>query len=251
MWRTALCCVLVSISGSAFALTPAEQRAAVEAVRDYALSYTNRLPNYTCTQITRQTIRPSGLMTALPKTTVVEEQLSFADRQEIRRITRVDGRAVSAGSGKEPVDMSHGEFGNLLDLIFEPATGADLHWTRVARLGGRMVDVLSYRVPQSHGYVLTEPRRMTQTAFEGSVYADAQTHAVLRIQMKCAMIPWDSQYQAVELTLDYKAARVAGREFILPSHFVLNYRTDEIAGASAGDYTSYRRFSADTTIQFQ
>jgi hypothetical protein len=65
------------------------------------------------------------------------------------------------------------------------------------------------------------------------------------------MIPHDSAYQALDLTLDYKAAQVAGREFILPSHFVLNYRTNEAEVASSADYTNYRRFSADATVKFE
>ena len=76
-----------------------------------------------------------------------------------------------------------GEFGNLLDVIFEPATGADLRWDRAATLNRRRVDVIAFRVPQPSGYVLTESRRTIQVPFEGFVFADAQTHTVLRIQM--------------------------------------------------------------------
>jgi hypothetical protein len=248
MTRSAAFCALLFITGCAFGqtLSPIEQKAAIGAVRDYALSYTKRLPNYTCTQTTRQTLRP------LIRTRVVEEQLSFVDRKEIRRTTRIDGRPVSPqeASGRL-VGMSQGEFGNLLDVIFEPATGADLRWDRIATLDRRRVYVIAFRVPQPSGYVLTEPKRAIQVPFEGFVYADARTRAVLRIRMKCVMIPSDSPYQDLDLTLDYKTAQVAGRDFILPSHFVLNYRTDEVAVASSGDYRNYRRFSADATIQFE
>jgi len=250
MTRSATFCAFLLITGCAFGqtLSPAEQNTAIGAVRDYALSYTKRLPNYTCTQTTRQTLRPPGLF----RTRVIEEQLSFVDRKEIRRTTRIDGHPVSPqeASGRL-VGMSQGEFGSLLDIIFEPATGADLRWDRMATLDRRRVYVIAFRVPQPSGYVLTEPKRAIQVPFEGFVYADAQTRAVLRIRMKCVMIPADSPYQDLDLTLDYKAARVAGRDFILPTHFVLNYRTDEVVVASSGDFTNYRRFSADATIQFE
>ena len=147
--------------------------------------------------------------------------------------------------------MSRGEFGNLLDIIFEPATGAGIRWDRAATLNRRRVDVLAFHVPQSSGYILTGFGRKLEVPFEGFVYADAQTHAVLRIRMKCVMIPYDSEYQSVDLTMDYKAARVAGQEFILPSHFVLHYRTPALQQANSGDYTNYRRFSADTTLKFE
>jgi hypothetical protein len=260
--RTTISYVLLFVTGCAFgqtgnskgALSPAEPMAAIAAVRDYALSYTKSLPNYTCTQTTQQTIRPAALNPGLGRsvrTKVIEEQLSFVDSKEIRRIARIDGRPASRQDTDRLVGMSQGEFGNLLDIIFEPSTGASLRWGRMATLDRRRVYVIDFRVPQSSGYVLTEPKRRIQVPFEGLVYADAQTHAVLRIQMKCVMIPFDSRYQALDLTLDYKAARVAGRDFILPSHFALNFRTDEVIVANSGDYTNYRRFSADTTVKFE
>lgn len=253
MARRAIFCALVFIANGAFGQnpTPAERTAAIQAVREYALSYTKRLPNYICTLTTRETTRPPG-NNPLIRTTVIEEQLSFADSREIRRITRVDGRPVSPQEADEqPKAMSEGEFGNLLDIIFEPATDADIRWVREATLNRRRAYVLAYRVPQSNGYVLTWRRRSAQVPFEGLVYADAQTHAVLRVQMKCVMIPDGSEYQAVDLALDYKPAQAAGREFILPFHFVLSYRTPDHEQANSGDYTNYRRFDADATIQFE
>jgi len=85
------------------------------------------------------------------------------------------------------------------------------------------VHVRAYRVPQPKGYALAGSRRSAQVPFAGLVY----------------------------LTPDYKAARVAGREFILPWRFALNYRTPDHEQANAGDYTNFRRFSADATIQFE
>jgi hypothetical protein len=93
--------------------------------------------------------------------------------------------------------------------------------------------------------------RTIQVPFEGFLYADAQTHAGLRIRMKCIMIPDNSGYPNVDLTLDYKAARVAGQEFILPSRYQLNFRTDQANAANEAEYTAYRRFAAEATIQFE
>jgi hypothetical protein len=182
----------------------------------------------------------------------LEEQLSFVDRQEIRKITRIDGHPVS-GEGDRPGGMSWGEFGNILDTIFEPATGADLRWDRLATVNNRRADVFAFHVPQSRGYTLKGASGSTRVFFEGFVYADAQTHAVLRIQMKCTMIPDYFDIQAVDLTLDYKAAQVAGQEFILPSHFMLHYRnfTDDRQHTNEGRYSAYHQFSANAAIQFE
>jgi hypothetical protein len=148
-------------------------------------------------------------------------------------------------------NFSHGEFGNLLDVIFEQATGADIRWDRLAVLNRRPVYVFAFRVPQASGYVLKEAKRTMQVPFQGFVYADYETKAVVRIEMKCTDIPRDSEYTYAGLTLDYKPAKMAGRESILPAHYLLNFQMVRGFAANEAEYTGYRRFTADTTIQFE
>jgi hypothetical protein len=237
-------------AGSKGALSAAEQTAAIQAVRPYALNYTERLPNYLCTLTTRHTSRPgNAINNPTIRTTTIEEQISFADKKEVRKIVRTEGS--DRDSIVEP--LSSGEFGNLLALIFDPASGADLKWDRQATLDGHKTDVLAFHVPQSSGYVLVQSTGSIRVPFEGFVYADAQTRAVLRIQTKCTDIPPHSEYRTVDMTLDYKATQVAGREFILPAHFVLNY-FNEVAdrqNINDGRYSAYRQFGADVSIQFE
>jgi hypothetical protein len=69
---------LAQTANSKRALTPAEQSAAIEKVRGFALSYTKNLPNYTCVQLTRQMIMRDvfgKLAMAAPE--IIEEQVSF------------------------------------------------------------------------------------------------------------------------------------------------------------------------------
>jgi hypothetical protein len=242
--------------GCALTLTAAERTVAIDAVREYALNYTKRLPNYTCTLTTRQTTRPANAINDPSiQVTVTEEELSFVDNKEIRRITRIDGRPVSQQGDDQPAGMSRGEFGNLLDIIFEPATGADVRWNRAATLNSRKVDVLAFHVPQARGYLFKRSggRGDIRVPFEGFVYADAQTHEVLRIQMKCTMIPDNSEIRAFELTLDYRSTQVAGHEFVMPFNFALHYMNsvEDRQHTNEGRYSACRQFSADATIQFE
>lgn len=262
MERTTTICTLILVAGYALgqtgksngALNPAERTATIEAIRGYALSYEKSLPNYTCTQKTSQISRPpNAVNNPSIQTTNNEEQVSYVDRQEIRKIVRVDGHPIAPDATPNRRGMSQGEFAYLLNIIFEPATGADLRWDRADKLDGRLVDVIAFQVPQSRGYLLKQSRSQLKVPFEGLVYADVQTHAVLRIQMKCTMIPANSDIKTLELTLEYKAVQVAGQEFILPSHFVLRYLdfTEDRQHINEGKFSDYRRFSTDAEIQFQ
>jgi hypothetical protein len=111
------------------------------------------------------------------------------------------------------------------------------------------MDVIAFRVPQSKGYVLNGSRESVRVPFEGFIFADAETHAVMRLQMKCIMVPGKFEMQNFDLALDYKSVRVAGHEVILPSRFVLNYRdyADDRLHTYDGQYAGYLQFSVDAS----
>jgi hypothetical protein len=121
----------------------------------------------------------------------------------------------------------------------------------VATLNGRRVNVFAFQVPQSRGYSLVESKRPIQVPFRGFVYADYQTGAVVRLEMKCTDIPGDSEYTAADLTLDYKPAKVGDQEFILPSHSLANFHMVRGRATNDAGYSSYNRFTADSTVQFE
>ncbi len=226
---TAMCCALLfACASSKAAPSPAEQTAAINAIREYALSYTKSLSNYTATLTIKHTTLPRNAVNDPSiQTTVTEEQLTFLDGREI---------------ANPPLGTLQRQVGDLLRIIFEPETAAELRWSRAASVDGHKVDVLSFRVPQSNGYIVSDGGRGTLVPFGGFVFADVQTHAVLRIQMKCTIPPGSNSDQNVELTLDYKGAQVGGREVILPAHLVLRYLPMNVDRQAVDDgrYTGWR-----------
>src|SRR5579863_10204266 len=77
--------------------TSAEQAAVIEKVRDQALRYTKQLPNYICIQRTRQMIqRPVVGQAMRGGVDLIEEQVSFVDNRETRRVLSLNGHPVAA-----------------------------------------------------------------------------------------------------------------------------------------------------------
>jgi hypothetical protein len=225
---TVFCTLILTGAGAKAAPSLAEQTAAIAAVREYALSYMKNLSNYTGTLTLHHTTRPrNAINDPSIQTSVTEEHLSYLDGREI------------ANPAMETLPR---QAGDVLRTIFAPETSADIRWSRAATLDGHKVDVLAFKVPQPSGYVVSESGRGILAPFVGSVYADFQTHAVLRIQMKCIVPPDSPAYQNVDLTLDYKAVPLGGRYIVLPSHLVLHYlpiREDRQA-IDDGRYTGWR-----------
>jgi hypothetical protein len=90
------------------------------------------------------------------------------------------------------------------------------------------MNVFAFAVPQAKGFDIPAAKGIIRAAYEGLVYADAQTNVVMRIEMQCVSIPADAAYSVVKLRIDYKATKVAGRPLILMSSYLLLYRTARI-----------------------
>ncbi len=247
--------VLGVLAGSAMAQTP-DQAAELAAIKEYALNYTANLPNYTAKQrITRRT-KPTaqGRFTMGGGTflQIVEEQVTYADKREIHKVLSVNGIAVKETDQNDESGMySRGEFALLLGTMFRSEAKTAFKWSKSARLDGRRVSVYNISVPQlPYGYGLVEGERTLLVPFKGSIFADAETHAVVRIQIECTDIPHVSEYEKVELTLDYKPTKVAGQEYILPARFRTDIRRKDSDVVMEAEYRDYQKFSADATIIF-
>jgi hypothetical protein len=259
-----LCSLLVGVVALAQpAPDAAEQSRALSAMRDYALNYSASLPDFMCTQVTRRTYYPNENFRGRPVYDSFEEQITFVDHKESYTMTRINGEPAANMSRDRLGGMfSSGEFGTLLGRTFDPAAGTDFHYERLATQQGRRTYVFSFRVPQAKGYGLVESERTLYVAYKGLLYADPQTGAVLRIEMQCE-IPKGSEYRDLDLTLDFRPADVAGREFTLPFHYHLHSRKEVAASPAVArstavsetineaDYKAYRRFSAESNIKFQ
>ena len=159
--------------------------------------------------------------------------------------------------------VSSGEFGSLLANTFAPDAAGEFRWERTANRNGHKVYVFVFRVPQMKGYGLVETRRTLLVPYKGRIYADAENGAVERIELECE-IPRDSEYKELEITLDYKPAEVAGREFLLPSHYHFHsVRAIRPPGSAPttppnasetineADYRFYRRYDTDSSVGFE
>jgi hypothetical protein len=253
--KSLACILLAAVNVAAQTPDAAEQAKALAALRDYALNYTDRLPDFLCTQITQRRFRENVRSGMRPQRDLIEEQVTYAGHRESYVVTRLNGKAVK-GIAHDQVGgiVSSGEFGSLLRNTFDPRAAADFRWERSATRDGRKVYVFAFRVPETRGYGLVESRGTIRVPYKGQIFADARTGAVMRVEMECE-IPVDSEYKRLELTLDYKPAEVAGREFILPVHFHMRTRRALFATVinetvNEADYTDYRRFDADSSVSF-
>jgi hypothetical protein len=236
------------------ALSEQEQAAVLKQIRDYALNYTKRLPNFTCVQATTENTEFLGGGTPRPgPVRKIEQQLSYFDFREHYKVTRIDGQRVNNLDPRQLPDRfsSFGEYGTLLEHIFDPGAGTEFHYSRLEKVNGRPVYEFTFAVPALNGYALIEPKRTIRVAFQGRVFADVETKAVVRIDMRCVDIPGNSDYRNVDLKVDYALTGVAGKQYMLPAHYRMHVsQNDGTDAVNEAVYKQYRRYDASSSISF-
>src|SRR5580692_2455861 len=124
-----------------------EQESILGDIRTNAINYSNNLPNFLCTQVTRRSADPTGTGEHWRQLDTIQEQLSFFDHHEKYVVTMVNGSPVTnRDHEKLGGATSEGEFGSMLYDIFNPATEAQFHWEKWATWRGHRMHVYSFEV---------------------------------------------------------------------------------------------------------
>jgi hypothetical protein len=230
-----------------------EAAGAVERTRTVAANYTRRLPDFVCVQ----TIHRSYHLT-LPKNWIPSDTLTLKlrysgqteDRQLIARNGQPVARDEPAG-GLENI----GEFGGMLEGLFDRQTQAEFHWESWKTVRGRPGVVFSYRVAKEHSsYMLSiDPGgfvHRTVVGYHGTVEVDRESGEVLRLVYESEDVPENFPMQSASTAVDYDYVEVAGRRYLLPVRAEIETVADGIRSRNISDFTDYRKFSADSTVTF-
>ncbi len=228
-----------------------DQQRVLDAVRNYALTYTKRLPDFICTQVTRRYEDPSGLEFWGLRDTVTE-RLTYFEQKEEYKVILVNGRPMDVEHDKLGGSTSSGEFGSMLREIFEPESETTFRWERWATLRGRRTHVYTYRVttPKSKYRVTFDRSQSIVSGYRGLIYVDADYHTVSRIRMELDDIPVSFPVQEVKLVLDYDFVKIGDSEHVLPLHAELKSRNGKNLVKNEVEFRLYRKFGADAVIKF-
>jgi hypothetical protein len=231
-----------------------EQAEILDLIRANAINYSNNLPNFLCTQVTRRTADPTGTGNRWKQLDTIQEQLSFFEHREKYVVTMRNGVMVTnLDHEKLGGATSSGEFGSMLYDIFNPATETEFDWERWTTWHGRRTYVFSFQVrkDRSRYDIYHGPSdRHIVSAYKGSIYADAVTKNVMRIKMECVDLPMDFPIQEASQDLQYEMAKIADQEFLLPAKSELNSKEVRYLVKNTTTFHLYRKFSTEEKITF-
>lgn len=226
-----------------------EQARVLNEATEYARSYSARMPDFICTQVTRRFYDPSGGEEWRGHDTITE-RLSYFEHKENYTVSFINGRAVTDVKHERlGGTTSSGEFASMMEEIFAAKTATRFEWERWATLRSQRMHVFSYRVLQANSnyHILAQGAETILVGYHGLVYIDRETSRVHKITLQADDIPTGYPIRSAKLALDYDVQRIGDNPYLLPLKSTLLLRAAQNTKNEV-EFHAYRKFSAESTI---
>ncbi len=194
-----------------------------DAAHDNALSYTENLPDFICSEVVRRYIDPSN-KGAWKLEDTLALKLSYFDKREDYKLMTVNNRSTSLAYDQMRGAITEGEFGSMMASIFALKSRTNRDWDHWTLLRSRPTHVYSFAIARANSeYRITSGTSVHDEAEvkvgqHGYVYIDDATKTVVRLTAIADEFPLGFDVRRVDLTLDYDFTDVGGKRYLLPLH---------------------------------
>lgn len=231
-------------------MSPSEIDHTLDLARERALAYATSLPNFLCVETTNRSIDASGTGKWKHQDSF-SELLTYRNQTESRRVIEVNGHDTHTAPDDLKGMVSHGEFGGILNAIFEPSAKATFAWKQRGFIGGERVDLFDYHVAaRNSSFELTGDNNWQfNAAFHGVVSVDSATMGVRQLTMIADELPADFSIHASAIRVDYGYIAINGHDYLLPTRATISLRRHKHEGVlNEIEFRDYRRFGAKSRM---
>src|SRR5208283_3635777 len=138
----------------------------------------------------------------------------------------------------------------MIHVLFGPAT--QFHFAGRENLGSRATLRWDFTLPQTDSaWIMAAGRRSAQVGSSGSIWADAETGLLVRLQARATQFPARFPLKSVARTIDYARVRIGAREVLLPS--LVEDLVEEAGGAlnvNRSRFGQCREYKATSEVTF-
>jgi hypothetical protein len=231
--------------------TPEESDALIADARERAVGYKGGLPNFMCVEVINRSLDPTGTGRWRHKDTVTE-LLRYREQNETRTVLEIDGKpAASTDPEALKGPKSTGEFGAVLDAVFEPSAKAEFKWKETDTLGTGTVQVFDYHVDKPNSTFSVEGSNgyLPTVSFHGKVFIDTATRSVRRITLVADDLPKDYLTHATAIVVDYDYVSINAHDYLMP----VSAEVSQLVGRHQAllntiDFRNYKRFGSNVKI---
>jgi hypothetical protein len=234
-------------------LDSVRQKEVLDAMRNYAASYVQSLPNYLCVEVIERSVSFNGGQDYHPEDKVFVK-LSFSEGRENYKVYLVNNQAVDTDLNKLGGAISSGEFGSLMRSIFDKKSQAEIEWARWGKLRGKVMPVYSYFIDSAHSDYTLDYGGGAQrifTAYKGLIFADENTGAIARITFEAVDIPATFPIRQATTILDYDEQKIGENSYILPLYAKIQMAgPNNVHTRNQETFKLYQKFGTESNITF-
>lgn len=217
-------------------------------IRSRTAVHLSQLPNYTCHEVVERTLRHGGTW---DRVDTVEFEVAFVGRRELFSRAGEDRFGEKSIGELAPGTISDGVLGSQIDMIFA-SDAAEFRYAGTGKKDGHKTFRFDLHVPQEKsGFLIKHNSAEAIVAFDGSVWVDAETLDLVRVDLKVTRIPSNVGVQSVEKSMHYGLMHIADVDFLLPRKAELAATDDQ------GNYSlnmisldRCREFKGESTIRY-
>lgn len=239
--------------GKSPAPTADELKALIEEARSRALNYAVALPNFICVEVTDRSVDAAGNGKWRRRDTIAE-LLRYHDNAETRTTVEINGKRTGTGRAGLKGTLSNGEFGGVLNAVFQPSSKTDFQWKETGVLGtGGTVQVLGYRIARENSSwgLAGDADWKVYPAFHGLVYVDTATKGVRRITLEADDMPRDFLIHSASITVDYDYLAIGTHDYLMPVRGTIRMREGKReAVLNEIEFRNYRRYGSKVSIRY-
>jgi predicted aspartyl protease len=238
---------------------PGEQQRILHTATEFARDYRNRLPDFTCTRTTRHFLADPKNRQWTPQTRIAEE-LTYYRREEHYQIVAVNDipkTKVSIWTQTQGWIETHGNFGEMLDYVFDAEAGARFQWKGWDYIGGQRMYSFSYHVPRRDdagpasarcfSWIVHTSCKTLTYSYHGVLFIDADTLDIRRVTHVPEDLP--ASFASGTVSVDYGRVSVAGAEYLLPTADTFESETPKKLFRNESTYNNYRKFVAASALK--
>jgi hypothetical protein len=229
----------------------ADQQRILDAMRQYADQYVEKLPNFICQQTTMQ-FEAGKNGKHWHKDDTLTSKLVFANGREQRTLEMVNNKQVRAGTRpRARIPLStEGEFGILVSKIFDEASQAKFKWSGWETVRGHRVAKFNYAIDREHSTLSLTNYIKATVPYHGSVAADPATGAVWHVTSGSDEIPEELQIKSIATEVEYDQVKIGNQDYLLPVSATVLLVTPQDQVRNEMAFEGYRKFEAESSITF-
>jgi hypothetical protein len=244
---------LSASTGKVVATGPHPSDPFIEESRKVVRDYLDELPDFICQQEIQRYVDLDGTGAWERADRLIYELTYNRKRESYKPINSV-GRPVTRQIEEAGGATSTGDFASALGFIFDIETKTIFKPAGKELLGKRQTILYDFKVPKetSKQVVKAEGADQLIVGYSGTVWIDAETKKVLRIDQAVDDLPRNYPVSYAERSVDYDILQLRGLDvdFLLPTHaeFTIGDRFQKRHARNVMHFKFYRKFETDVKI---